>query len=692
MAESWTTKVSQRTDIADADTTQVRSADPPAPGLADDELHNINLTENTKTAEAVALKKKGNQAGQYTGYDDDEFTEHGKAGVLAKYDEDITGADDGGFRLGAAPAPPKPGAKGKGRAKAEDDEPEKEKVKLSMDYTKGFNNDYLQEGESGFKIKKKKKRAPVRVKEAEEGLEGGDADGMEVDGAAEGGRIERQNLDETNLIDDDDLQASLARTRREQNRKKVQQLKANAAKAGPSSIGNGMDVDGVKREDSPDELYSSGGRTGGDDDDILVMDDTSEFVRNIQLAVARPAAAPTNGVKRNLSPLPQPPQTSSSSARPAGLDSVQPRIKAEEVDVPISEMTGGFGSPHEEGEYDEDAQMDDGYGDAPGVPEEDVKPKLDDEDEFGTTAGEKLVSRGMAATLGLLRNQGLLKERTAEEMIRDRTQKEREAWLAEQRAREREREQERLASRAAGSAISQEQRTYENRMREQRDAQIALEAFKDYKPNVNITYHDEFGRDQTLKEAYKQLSHTFHGKGSGTKKTEKRLKKIEEERKQAAMVSGDTPLSSASAFAARAERMGSATMVLSVGNRGTAPVQDEILNNLKKPDAKGKGKLKPTAATALPGRAAVIEDIPLRPLPLPEAGEVGRGASPATVRAGFAPVRSFTPIGEGGDDGGATGEEAGRKGFSSGGFVPIAVKRKADGEPVVEGQTGRVKR
>ena len=36
------------------------------------------------------------------------------------------------------------------------------------------------------------------------------------------------------------------------------------------------------------------------------------------------------------------------------------------------------------------------------------------------------------------------------------------------------------------------------------------------------------------KEAFKHLSHMFHGKGSGKQKTEKRLKKIEDEKKNAA--------------------------------------------------------------------------------------------------------------------------------------------------------------
>jgi U4/U6.U5 tri-snRNP-associated protein 1 len=109
--------------------------------------------------------------------------------------------------------------------------------------------------------------------------------------------------------------------------------------------------------------------------------------------------------------------------------------------------------------------------------------------------------------------------------------------------------------------------------------------FKNYKPDINIVYYDEYGRaltprlmntrtgsksngrlvrswicsrttsltstlfimmsnghSLTPKEAWKALSHKFHGKGSGKMKTEKRLKKIAEEKKQEAMASGDTPV------------------------------------------------------------------------------------------------------------------------------------------------------
>ena len=64
-------------------------------------------------------------------------------------------------------------------------------------------------------------------------------------------------------------------------------------------------------------------------------------------------------------------------------------------------------------------------------------------------------------------------------------------------------------------------------------ARETVEAFKHYKPVVEIKYSDDFGRALSPKEAWKMLSHKFHGKGSGKSKTEKRIKKIEEEKKMA---------------------------------------------------------------------------------------------------------------------------------------------------------------
>lgn len=63
-----------------------------------------------------------------------------------------------------------------------------------------------------------------------------------------------------------------------------------------------------------------------------------------------------------------------------------------------------------------------------------------------------------------------------------------------------------------------------------------------YKPDVKLEYVDDSGRMLNRKEAFRQLSHRFHGKGSGKKKTEKRSKKQQEEQLMKQMSSTDTPL------------------------------------------------------------------------------------------------------------------------------------------------------
>ncbi|XP_039061068.1 SART-1 family protein DOT2-like [Hibiscus syriacus] len=61
--------------------------------------------------------------------------------------------------------------------------------------------------------------------------------------------------------------------------------------------------------------------------------------------------------------------------------------------------------------------------------------------------------------------------------------------------------------------------------------------FKD----IRIERTDEFGRIMTPKEAFRNLSHKFHGKGPGKMKQEKRMKQYQEELKLKQMKNSDTP-------------------------------------------------------------------------------------------------------------------------------------------------------
>ena len=292
--------------------------------------------------------------------------------------------------------------------------------------------------------------------------------------------VERINLDEANLVDDDDLQASLARSRREAAKKRLLEMKERKK--------NGMDVE-VKAEVEED-----------DGDDVIIMDDTSEFVRNISLIQARPPPV----VKAEIV---EPPPVFD------GAVSMIPYIKkeeGEEDDVPMTELAtnGGWGPPREDGEESDSGDMEmnsaDVYGgdDLPNAGTDDIKPQLDIEDGAFETTGstETLVSRGMASTLNLLRHQGLLETRTPEQIAADLARKTREAWIWSQRRRDDEREEERRRAKEAGGSKDQGQREYENRMRDAAEARQAVEAFGNYEPVVDIKYHDEFGRDQTPKE------------------------------------------------------------------------------------------------------------------------------------------------------------------------------------------------
>jgi U4/U6.U5 tri-snRNP-associated protein 1 len=72
-----------------------------------------------------------------------------------------------------------------------------------------------------------------------------------------------------------------------------------------------------------------------------------------------------------------------------------------------------------------------------------------------------------------------------------------------------------------------------------------IQEFKDkpnYKPDVKLDYVDDNGRILSSKEAFRTLSHKFHGKGPGKNKIDKREQKLQKESKLRQMSSIDTPL------------------------------------------------------------------------------------------------------------------------------------------------------
>ncbi|KAJ2425995.1 hypothetical protein GGF41_002216, partial [Coemansia sp. RSA 2531] len=80
-------------------------------------------------------------------------------------------------------------------------------------------------------------------------------------------------------------------------------------------------------------------------------------------------------------------------------------------------------------------------------------------------------------------------------------------------------------------------------------------------------YVDDTGRTLTTKEAYKQLSHAFHGHYSGKNKIDKVMAKRERERKQLELTSSASTHQYGAVLENAHKKLGSAGIVLASGNK-----------------------------------------------------------------------------------------------------------------------------
>ncbi|KAJ9609283.1 hypothetical protein H2204_015582 [Knufia peltigerae] len=311
-------------------------------------------------------------------------------------------------------------------------------------------------------------------------------DAMEVDSAQPASRARKV---EDNFNDDDDLANALARSR-------AAVLKKQKRKP--------EDIIKQLQEEEQNEAEASGETDGG-----LVLDDTTVFLDNL-------------------------------SSRPKD-EQLEPKlVKSIEKEESPEESAG----QHE----DEDQPMGEAYA---GVEnEEELLERLRREQSTHTPdishSGldeEKTLDQGLGAALSLLRQRGLVKESDAHD--KNSLYKDRQKFIIEARLREHEneqkarmqRERDRQSGKLTGMSVKEreEHARWQNTQREHQSSIQAAAAFnREYKPDVQIKYVDDDGRLMNQKEAFKHLSHQFHGKGSGKLKTEKHMKKVAEEKKREA--------------------------------------------------------------------------------------------------------------------------------------------------------------
>jgi len=142
----------------------------------------------------------------------------------------------------------------------------------------------------------------------------------------------------------------------------------------------------------------------------------------------------------------------------------------------------------------------------------------------------------------LLRQRGLIEESRSDdyEAVRSRQEFLSRKHLLEEELEDQtrlQRERDRASGRLDRMSVREREdwARQQNTWRDQQQSRRMAELFSvNYKPNVELKYTDDHGRSLDQKEAFKHLSHQFHGKGSGKGKTEKRLKKIEDEKRREA--------------------------------------------------------------------------------------------------------------------------------------------------------------
>ncbi|KAJ1724427.1 hypothetical protein LPJ53_001327 [Coemansia erecta] len=342
--------------------------------------------------------------------------------------------------------------------------------------------------------------------------------------------------------DDDDLQAAISKVRKSEARKrrKVELDPEELARQISDEVQATMDVD-----QQPS--------TEGDSD--LVLSSTIEFVQALKNSKALTAAA------------------SSTPAKP------QPEADDKGSDEDNTTIVRGA-RPHASGpETGDDTAASGRRGLA--ASSSDNKPVVD---PLTVDQPEQTIGNGLGAALSLLRQRNMIDKLTDEQKKREQEQRSREQWIAEQRRKDAELQRERQRIKQMGrqpvveaqpakgrrgkaDVLTQkeldEMKAHEQEQLDRKWAREYEERMKDYKPEVKLEYVDETGRQLSTKEAYKQLSHAFHGHYSGKNKIDRLNRQRDRERRQLEHGSSATTHEQAAALENAHRKMGAAGIDLS---------------------------------------------------------------------------------------------------------------------------------
>ncbi|OQR67454.1 hypothetical protein BIW11_13517 [Tropilaelaps mercedesae] len=465
----------------------------------DDVLENVNLVDDERVEKSNFNKKRG--VNTYDPYEDAEVDEFGivhRKNVLSKYDEEIAGPKKESFRVGVNKEERRQQELEAIRNKLQ----QKQKESLVLPLPE-LARDYMTADEMASFKKPKKKVRKIRKREMLKADDLLPLDDEPAGGSGDHGSRRQRGARSNGAADDDDAvvgpDVDLSYVKVEDDfseqryREKLSKTK-NVIRPEEAIQQVVSQIAAIKEE--PDEQLESGVAFSSS----MVLNATAEFCRTLGT-------------------------TSLYVSKDDRLD----RKPKEEDEIDVEDADAGGVPMDEEAEEEERnrwAEVD------PSVQrqrtltartEEKVSPK----EALPILEEEPNVSQGVAGALELARKKGYIEDESKNKPAAVKKLQDLQA-----------------------KNYTIEEKYYDEEGRGRRGGAAGhyhgpVSDFKDkafYKPDVKLDYIDDSGRILSQKEAFRYLSHKFHGKGSGKNKIDKRQKKIEQLNKLEQMSSVDTPL------------------------------------------------------------------------------------------------------------------------------------------------------
>lgn len=449
-----------------------------------DTLVNVNMLDDERYNKNIENRKKNPNHYGYNVYEDDvdEFGQPIGRDVLSKYDEEITGPSRKRFTLGETVEEEQASKRRLLEVKAKLSGSKLETLNDSL--LKLASDTYTETEMASFKKPKKKKVRKLRQKlDVKDLLPLADPNPSRDFGSRSG----RRHPEDTHTRDDSSPERLSSDTKMEDDEEdELNQIlsKARRLKQTESVIIKSLSETVVKNEIKTE--YDSGDESNGKLFDSITLNATAEFCRTL-------GDIPTYGMSGNRD------------------------VDAREM-MEFEEENGGNG---------EQVSYEPSTGTWNSVNPEQERPALDKPLEITEVAildEEPDVGTGMAAALKLALSKGYLEKEES-----NRPSNTRMAHLQ-----------------AKNYSIEDKAHEHDDKFsRRDRFHAGPISEFKEkdnYKPNVKLEYIDDNGHLLNEKEAFRYLSHKFHGKGPGKNKIEKRLKKNEQDGLMRQMSSTDTPL------------------------------------------------------------------------------------------------------------------------------------------------------